>query len=218
MGRLDNGVLERHSYLLQSIRKQEAAINKHLEESIRKEIRDWSKHSLEKANENYNGFPPCPYAAKAWIDNKVDIQFKYDLSPEKLYENISHYNDKYELIILVDLEYELEPDRFHGYLEGINEAISNNAFQDKDIYVMGFHPEDDTNEIIESDSFETEVDDVYSMIFIQRLSLLEKASEKLRSKGYYDRTYGNYKVDEILQKRNKLFRRLTWQKEQRKRA
>jgi|TARA_Y100000004_G_scaffold16358_1_gene16992 hypothetical protein len=204
--------------LLQSIRKQEAAINKHLEESIRKEIRDWSKHSLEKANENYNGFPPCPYAAKAWIDNKVDIQFKYDLSPEKLYENISHYNDKYELIILVDLEYELEPDRFHGYLEGINEAISNNAFQDKDIYVMGFHPEDDTNEIIESDSFETEVDDVYSMIFIQRLSLLERASEKLRSKGYYDRTYGNYKVDEILQKRNKLFRRLTWQKEQRKRA
>ena len=211
-------MLERHSYLLQSIRKQEAAINKRLEESIRKEIRDWSKHSLEKANENYNGFPPCPYAAKAWIDNKVDIQFKYDLSPEKLYENISHYNDKYELIILVDLEYELEPDRFHGYLEGINEAISNNAFQDKDIYVMGFHPEDDVNEIIESDSFETEVDDVYSMIFIQRLSLLEKASEKLRSKGYYDRTYGNYKVDEILQKRNKLFRRLTWQKEQRKRA
>tara|TARA_R100000329_G_scaffold51007_1_gene47112 strand:- start:1362 stop:2018 length:657 start_codon:yes stop_codon:yes gene_type:complete len=218
VGRLDNGVLERHSYLLQSIRKQEAAINKHLEESIRKEIRDWSKHSLEKANENYNGFPPCPYAAKAWIDNKVDIQFKYDLSPEKLYENISHYNDKYELIILVDLEYELEPDRFHGYLEGINEAISNDAFQDKDIYVMGFHPEDDTNEIIESDSFETEVDDVYSMIFIQRLSLLERASEKLRSKGYYDRTYGNYKVDEILQKRNKLFRRLVWQKEQRKRA
>ena len=204
-------MLERHSYLLQSIRKQEAAINKHLEESIRKEIRDWSKHSLEKANENYNGFPPCPYAAKAWIDNKVDIQFKYDLSPEKLYENISHYNDKYELIILVDLEYELEPDRFHGYLEGINEAISNNAFQDKDIYVMGFHPEDDVNEIIESDSFETEVDDVYSMIFIQRLSLLERASEKLRSKGYYDRTYGNYKVDEILQKRNKLFRRLVWQ-------
>jgi len=192
--------------------------NKQLEESIRKEIRDWSKHSLEKANENYNGFPPCPYAAKAWIDNKVDIQFKYDLSPEKLYENISHYNDKYELIILVDLEYELEPDRFHGYLEGINEAISNDAFQDKDIYVMGFHPEDDTNEIIESDSFETEVDDVYSMIFIQRLSLLERASEKLRSKGYYDRTYGNYKVDEILQKRNKLFRRLVWQKEQRKRA
>ena len=193
MGRLDNGVLEKHSYLLQSIKKQEAAINKHLEESIRKEIRDWSKHSLEKANENYNGFPPCPYAAKAWIDNKVDIQFKYDLSPEKLYENISHYNDKYE-------------------------AISNDAFHNKDIYVMGCHPEDDTNEIIESDSFETEVDDVYSMIFIQRLSLLERASEKLRSKGYYDRTYGNYKVDEILQKRNKLFRRLVWQKEQRKRA
>ena len=88
-------------------------INKKLEKSVVKEIREWSKLALEKANENYNGFPPCPFAAKAWIDNKVDIQFKYDLSPEKFYSNISFYNDKYELVILVDFNYEPEPDRFH---------------------------------------------------------------------------------------------------------
>tara|TARA_R100001510_G_C7635172_1_gene193457 strand:- start:159 stop:749 length:591 start_codon:yes stop_codon:yes gene_type:complete len=188
-------------------------INKKLEKNVVKEIREWSKLALEKANENYNGFPACPFAAKAWIDNKVDIQFKYNLSPEKLYSNISFYNDKYELVILVDFNYEPEPDRFHEYLEGINEAISQNAFQDADIYVMGFHPEDEVNEILDSDSFdfETDVSEVYSMIFIQRLSVLEKASEKLKSKGYYNRSHGNYQVNEILQNRKKLFRRLQWQ-------
>ena len=211
MGKLVSGVLEKHSYLLQSIKKQEAAINNKLEDSIRKEIREWSKHSLEKANESYNGFPACPYAAKAWIDDKVDIQFKYGVSPEKLYENISRYNDKYELVILVDMDYEPEPERFHDHMEGLNEAISKNVFRDSDIYVMGFHPEDEVNEILDSDSFEPQVDDVYAMIFVQRLSVLEKASEKLRSKGYYNREHGNYKVNEILQKRNKLFRRLKWQ-------
>ena len=195
-----------------------AVINKQFEKNIRTEIREWSKHSLEKANENYNGFPPCPYAAKAWIDNKVDIQFKYDISPEKLYANISHYNDDYELIILVDFDYDPEPERFHDYLVGVNEAISKDAFQDADIYVMGFHPEDDANEILESDSFETDVEEVYAMVFIQRLSVLEKAAEKLRSKGYYDRTHGNYAVDEILQNRNKLFRRLQWREQQTKLA
>ena len=208
MGRLDNGVLEKHSYLLQSIKKQEAAINKHLEESIRKEIRDWSKHSLEKANENYNGFPPCPYAAKAWIDNKVDIQFKYDLSPEKLYENISHYNDKYELIILVDLEYEVEPDRVHGYLEGINEAISNDAFHNKDIYVMGFHPEDEANELFDEGEFEPQADTEYALLFVQRLSKLEKAAEKLRPLGYYDKYFQEYDVKHMYELRTNFYRRL----------
>ena len=185
-----------------------AVINKQFEKSIRKEIRDWSKHTLEKANENYNGFPPCPYAAKAWIDNKVDIQFKYDISPEKLYANISHYNDDYELIILVDFDYDPEPERFHDYLVGVNEAISKDAFQDADIYVMGFHPEDDANEILESDSFETDVEEVYAMVFIQRLSKLHEAAEKLKKTAYYKEYEQQFGLMEMLRVRETYYRRL----------
>ena len=70
-----------------------------LENNIRQEIRAWSAHALERKNLAYNGFPPCPYAAKAWMDNKVDVQFKYDGDPTPLYTTLAQYDDDYELII-----------------------------------------------------------------------------------------------------------------------
>ena len=34
------------------------------------EIKAWSKHALEKPLDYFNGLPPCPYAEKAWEDNR----------------------------------------------------------------------------------------------------------------------------------------------------
>ena len=150
-----------------------------LEANIRSEIRDWSKTALEVPNKEYSDFPVCPFAAKAWCDNKVDIQFKYGCSPEVFYQILSNYNDKYELVILVDFEYDEEPERFYEYLDGMNECISNANFTDRDMYVMGFHPDDKANPIIDDEGFEQTVDVSYAMIFIQRLSLLYKSSQKL---------------------------------------
>jgi len=84
------------------------------------------------------------------------------------------------------------PDQFEDFLEPIIESQA----VERDTWFF---------------DFETDVSEVYSMIFIQRLSVLEKASEKLKSKGYYNRSHGNYQVNEILQNRKKLFRRLQWQ-------
>ena len=179
-----------------------------LEKQVSEEIRAWSLHALEKPNPAYNNFPACPYAAKAWHDNKVGIVFKHEKSYQPLYSIISAYDDQYELIILVDLEYESNEDDFHQYLADLNEAIADGIFIDKDIYLMGFHPESESNEILDDGDFETNLDEVYGMIFIQRLSLLCETSEKLMSKGYYNREHGGYAVKEILDKRNELYRRL----------
>ena len=179
-----------------------------LEKQVSEEIRAWSLHALEKPNPAYNNFPACPYAAKAWHDNKLGIVFKHDTSYQPLYSIISAYDDQYELIILVDLEYELNEDDFHQYLADLNEAIADGIFIDKDIYLMGVHPESESNEILDDGYFETNLDEVYGMIFIQRLSLLCETSEKLMSKGYYNREHGGYAVKEILDKRNELYRRL----------
>ena len=105
-------------------------------------------------------------------------------------------------------EYDDDQERYHNYLDGINEVISENCFGDRDLYVMGFHPEDETNDIIETANFDSTVEYLYGMIFVQRLGLLCKASEKLMSKGYYDRDHGNYEVKEIIKKRNQLYRRI----------
>lgn len=178
------------------------------EDRIAGEIREWSAYALEKPNENYNGFPACPFAAKAWADDKVAVQFKYDGDPMPLYTTLVHYDDTYELIIMVDFDYDVDQQRFHGYLEGLNECIAANFFGDRDLYVMGFHPEDESNEIINDEGFETDVEESYAMIFVQRLSLLCKASKKLMRNGYYNREAGGYAVQDILAQRNALYRRL----------
>lgn len=48
------------------------------EKQICEEILAWSAHTLQKPNPYYNGLPPCPYAQKAWEDEKVIILFKYE--------------------------------------------------------------------------------------------------------------------------------------------
>ena len=45
--------------------------------NIVQEIKEWSKHTLEVSNPEFNDLPPCPYAKAAWQENKVDIVFKF---------------------------------------------------------------------------------------------------------------------------------------------
>ena len=45
---------------------------------MKTEIRSWSKHQLESPNADFNNIPACPYAKKAWDDDKVKFAFKTD--------------------------------------------------------------------------------------------------------------------------------------------
>ena len=67
-----------------------------------------------------------------------------------------------------------------------NEAIADGIFIDRDIWVMGFHPDDDVDEEVFDPNFEATNDTVYAMTFIQRLSKPEESVDTLRKKGYYD--------------------------------
>ena len=46
------------------------------------------------------------------------------------------------------------------------------------------------------------------MIFIQRLSLLYKSSQKLSMLNYYKRESGDYEAETIMKRRKQLYRRL----------
>jgi hypothetical protein len=73
---------------------------------------------------------------------------------------------------------------------------------------MGFHPDDEANPIIDHEGFEQTVDVSYAMIFIQRLSLLYKSSQKLSMLNYYKRESGDYEAETIMKRRKELYRRL----------
>ena len=182
------------------------------ESQICQEIMAWSDHTLHKPNPFYNGMPPCPYAQKAWEDNKVLILFKYDTNMQVLYSTISQWEDAFDLVIIVDMAFQKDPDVFHDYLEQLNDAISDGIFIDRDMWLMGFHPHDEPNDFIDDNSFMQIVEDEYAMIFVQRLSKVQESADKLAKKGYYDNYLEEYDAEQIFQNRELLYRRLkSWQ-------
>ena len=154
-----------------------------------------------------SGLPACPYAKKAWADNRVGFCFKYNDHWQDLYTLISTWDDSKDVVILVDF-CPLPLDEMDDYLNQLNEAISDGIFINKDMFLMGFHPEDEGNELLEEDDFESTVEEPYAMIFLQRLTKLQEASNTLRMKGYYDVSQEYYNADHLYENRNRLYRRL----------
>lgn len=156
-----------------------------LEGQIKEEIRLWSQEALEQPIEDYyNGLPACPFAKKAWLDNRVDFVFKRNSSWDILSDTIKSWDDSKDVIILIDFNY-LGLEELYEFLLSLNDTLSEEG---SDMFVMGFHPEEGivkSNELV-SDSFEMTDDNSYAMIFVQRLTKLQEASNLLRDKGYYD--------------------------------
>jgi hypothetical protein len=176
---------------------------------IVEEIKEWSKHTLEVSNPEFNDLPPCPYAKAAWQESKVDIVFKFEAEDYKrLYMALHNWDDRKDLVIIADTEFIEDQDEFHQFVDSINEAIANNVFRDKDMWVMGFHPEDEANELFDEGEFEPQADTEYALLFVQRLSKLEKAAEKLRPLGYYDKYFQEYDVADMYELRTNFYRRL----------
>lgn len=168
----------------------------------------WSHHTLQKPNPYYNGLPPCPYAQKAWEDEKVVILFKYDTNWQVLYSTISQWEETFDLVLIVDKAFNKDADAFHDYLDQMNEAIAEGIFIDRDMWLMGFHPYDDANDFIDDSTFMQIVEEEYALVFVQRLSKVHEAADKLAKKGYYDNYLEEYNAEELFQKRSDLYRRL----------
>ena len=181
---------------------------KALEKAVYKELVDWSSDVLSKVSPHFNNLPPCPYAKKAWKDNKVGLIFNYQKGKETFYKTVSNYTDDFDLTIVIDFKFEEDPDDFHLFLDEMNDRISDGEFSDKDIWVMGFHPYDEESEFLEEVDFDPHTETEYSMTFVQRLTKLQEAAKKLEQIGYYESYDDEYDAREIYAKRERLHRRL----------
>ena len=107
-------------------------------EQIIEDVRLWSKHYLEVPNLHLGGVPACPYAKKAWNDNKVWIAVKTRNSTYKKELNDCLKNldfSQKDILIFCDPYYSYSPDELHYATEDYNEW-----YNEKDIYFMSFHP------------------------------------------------------------------------------
>lgn len=172
------------------------------------EIRAWSKHALEKPLEYFNNLPPCPYAEKAWEDKRVDCVIKDTDNKQVLYTTVSQFPNNLDIVLIIDKKYEKSAKDFHDYLDAMNVAISRGMFIDKDIWVMGFHPDDEASEYVDDANFCHLTEESYAIIFVQRLTKLHESADKLKKRGYYKIYSKEYNADAIFKLRETLYRRL----------
>jgi len=190
------------------VESQSAIINiEEEEQKIEAEIREWSSNIIEMPNPNFNNIPTCPYAKAAWEKDLVKIVFDHDGNDDQLLKYISKYDDNYELVIVVETDYNEDQDSFHESLSEVNNLISQKFWGDSDLWVMGFHPSDDESEVLDAESFEPISEYSYGLVFIQRLSFLQEASNKLELKGYYDVYQDNPEIIDMYEIRKKYYRR-----------
>ena len=108
---------------------------------IEKEIRTWSANFLEVPSSLVNGLPICPYARKAWFENKVNFSIHNKFNT--LFPTVKSYvenKNKPDVLIWTSYEYPEEQQYFEGLIDGINETL---CLLKEDIYLMGFHPDFD---------------------------------------------------------------------------
>ena len=100
-------------------------------------------------------------------------------------------------------------ERFYAYVDGLNEGIAQGIFIDKDLWLMSYHPDDEPNELVYPDEvFEGVIDTNYAMGFIQRLSKLHEAAEKLKNTDYYKEYEQQFGLMDMLRVRETYYRRL----------
>ena len=140
-------------------------------------IQKWISDFVTKPNPIFGDLPPCPYAQRAIVENKVEfVELNRTADWRTIYQLIwnTDFDDKEVLCVIAD------PKQFTAQeTVGISEVL-NERFMPKDIVILEDHPD-----------IEEKVKDVklnnghYTLFLAQRLSKLNKFSKMLESGPYY---------------------------------
>ena len=154
---------------------------------MEKQLIEWMKEFVEQPNPKLGNWAPCPYARAARINNQIEI--RQGTNPLVDVESINWKREVYVFWYPTEQYTGLE---FEQIAQDLNDAYMPN-----DIVVLEDHPE-----LVET------VNGVHmnfgksALLIVQRLKELNSASDKLRSKGYYDH-WNQSELDQVVTWRNK---------------
>tara|TARA_Y100001937_G_C7040128_1_gene294223 strand:+ start:123 stop:578 length:456 start_codon:yes stop_codon:yes gene_type:complete len=121
-----------------------------------------------------SGFAPCPYAKRAYIDNKLKIVECHDR--QDLWNKVSleckNFDPQYSVVICIEEEPSQTYEEVESACVAMNEWFALNKM---DVWLLAFQTD-------------------FTMIFVQKLSELDDASQKLEKMGYYE----NYDRDDYV--------------------
>ena len=140
-------------------------------------IQKWISEFVTKPNPVFGNLPPCPFAQKAIIENKVEfLELNSIACYNTLYQHIWDFNfEEKDVLCMI-----ARPDHFTAK-ETINLADDlNQYFMSKDIVVLEDHPK--INEYVKDVKLNN---GHYILFLVQSLSKLNKFSKMLESGPYY---------------------------------
>ena len=172
------------------------------------DVRLWSSHYLEIPNIHLGGVPACPFAKKAWQDNKVWVSVKSKGSTYKTELNNYLKNLDFsvsEILVFCDPYYSYTSEKLHIITEKYNYIYNK-----ENMYFMSFHPSNpatkEDQEFLVSPGGEVpkvNSDLKYSMMLVQKFSQLHQASDKLKKQGYYKHWPDEYYRDVVVSREDK---------------
>lgn len=149
------------------------------EEHLRQTIKDWVFDYLSKPNTT-TGLVLCPFAKAAWLDNKVNIVFQKGEFLQEVVDQAYAFDDTYDVVICVQIKPEQEYNSLDMACMALNKMLSK---EKRDVWLL---------------SFQTD----FAMVFVQRLTDLDDASQKLEKMGYYD-CYSSHDYNRLVRERRK---------------
>ena len=151
-------------------------------------IKNWIREFVTKPNPVFGDLPPCPFAQKAILDDKVEfVELSATADWKTIYQLIwnTDFDDRDVLCIIAD------PRQFTAQQAvGIAEEL-NHRFMPRDVVILEDHPDiDERVQHVKLNNGE------YTLFLAQRLSKLNKFSKMLETGPYY-RNWSKSYLEEV---------------------
>jgi len=140
-------------------------------------IKNWIKDFVTKPNPEFGDLPPCPFAQKAMVDNRVEfVELNATADWKTIYQLIwnTDFDEKDVLCVIAD------PRQFTARETVSMAEVLNERFMPRDIVVLEDHP--DIDERVKHVKLNN---GHYTLFLAQKLSKLNRFSRMLESGPYY---------------------------------
>ena len=172
--------------------------------TLEQDLRHWTATKLAQPYVSLNGNQLCPYASAAFRDARVlviDVTDKMFSSMEvakNAFWSI-HVLQQKDIIILCDKRFSLySSEQMFAYSDHLL-GLDNNG-----VWLIPFHPDADGLSPASDytvDDYEPLLHEDYAMCFVQPTSHLNKASDALEARGYYE-NWDDLDLKELNQRRS----------------
>ena len=149
-------------------------------------IEDWILNFLSKPNDVFAKFPPCPFAKRAWLDDKVIVHKILPWNIEDaLRWTLSYFPPDKDVVLFC-----MDPKLISA------DYLSRLAVSTEHYIILDDHPDEpeEVGGVLLNQG-------TYAILFVQRRSELEQARKELAGTDYYKNFTQEYK-DEVWQSRS----------------